>query len=226
MSRPARPAHPAAGPGYAVLVPVKATRHAKSRLAGLGERARRDLAAAFAVDTVSAVLACDAVRRVLVVGDDHVLAAAVSDLGADVLPDGTSDLNGTLLQAAAEVHRRDPGLRLAAVCADVPALRPEELSEAFGAADPDRMSFVADTDRIGTTAVIAPSMAAFRPAFGVGSRRRHLEAGAMEVDVDVPGLRRDVDEPRDLEAVLRLGAGPRTSLVATLLSFPRLPPSL
>jgi 2-phospho-L-lactate/phosphoenolpyruvate guanylyltransferase len=218
-------ARPAAAPGYAVLVPVKQTQHAKSRLAGLGEQARRDLAAAFAVDTVSAVLACDAVRRVLVVGDDLVVAAAVSDLGADVLPDGTTDLNGTLLQAAAEVQRRDPGLRLAAVCADVPALRPEELSEAFEAADAERMSFVADADRIGTTAVIAPSVAAFRPAFGVESRRRHLEAGAVEVVVDVPGLRRDVDEPRDLETVLRLGAGPRTSLVATMLSFRQHPPA-
>ena len=37
---------------YAVLVPVKPPAFAKSRLGDLGDDARRDLAAAFAVDTV------------------------------------------------------------------------------------------------------------------------------------------------------------------------------
>ncbi len=74
----------------------------------------------------------------LVVTDDHVLARAMSDLGADVIPDGTSDLNGTLLQAAAEMHRRDPALRLAAVCADLPALRPEEFSTALASSAAER----------------------------------------------------------------------------------------
>lgn len=203
---------------YAVLVPVKAPEHAKTRLGDFGDRLRQDLAAAFAVDTVNAVLACARVARVLVVSDDHRLAGLMSDLGADVLPDGTSNLNGTLLQAAAEMHRRRPGLRLAAVCADLPALRPEELQRALDAADPARMSFVADQDGVGTTTVIAPTVQAFRPAFGSGSRHRHLAAGAHEVDaVDVPGLRRDVDKPTDLSEAMRLGVGPRTSLVTTAL---------
>src|SRR4051794_21453954 len=96
---------------YAVLVPVKPPAVAKSRLGDLGDHARRDLAAAFAADTVEAVLGCRLVSRVLVVTDDHVLARGLSELGADVIPDGTTvDLNGTLVQAAAEMHRRDPTL--------------------------------------------------------------------------------------------------------------------
>lgn len=202
---------------YAVLVPVKPLSVAKSRLGALGDTTRADLAAAFAGDSVAAALACADVARVLVVTDDHLLARSMADLGAEVIPDGADDLNDTLVQAAAEMRRRDPGLGLVALCADVCALRPEELSLALRAADPDRMSFVADEQRIGTTAVVAPTTATFAPAFGAGSRARHLEAGAFEIDgIDVPTLRRDVDDPEALEAARALGVGPRTSLVLTL----------
>ncbi len=217
MSAPGRPTtRPSAR--YAVLVPVKRPAVAKSRLGGLGDRARVDLAHAFAVDTVAAVQACLLVARVLVVTDDHLLAAWMAEQGADVIPDGASDLNGTLVQAAAEMHRRDPHLGLVALCADLPALRPSELASALGATDPARMSFVADQERTGTTAVVAPTLETFRPSFGPGSRRQHLEADAFEVDrVDVPGLRRDVDDPDDLVAAIGLGVGPRTSMVTTAL---------
>lgn len=206
------------GTRYAVLVPVKPPAVAKSRLGGLGDRARVDLAHAFAADTVAAVQACPLVSRVLVVTDDHRLAGRLSEQGADVIPDGASDLNGTIVQAAAEMHRRDPGLGLVALCADLPALRPEELAAALEATDPARMSFVSDQERTGTTAVVAATLELFHPAFGPGSRRQHLDLGAHEVDgVDVPGLRRDVDDPDDLAVAMRLGVGPRTAMVTTTL---------
>jgi 2-phospho-L-lactate guanylyltransferase len=200
-----------------VLVPVKPPAVAKSRLSELGDEARRDLATAFAVDTITAAMACPLVDTVLAVTDDHVLARGLSDLGADVLPDATSeDLNETLRQAAAEVHRRDHGVRLLALCGDLPALRPEDLVAAVAAADPTRMSFVPDQEGVGTTAVLAPDLQSFQPLFGEGSRRRHLDAGAFEIGgIDVPGLRRDVDDRRSLAEALALGVGPRTTLVAT-----------
>ena len=206
---------------FAVLVPVKPPAFAKSRLRDLGDDARRDLAAAFAVDTVTAAAACPLVDRVLVVTDDHELARGLADLGVDVIPDGTSDdLNGTLALAAAEMHRRRPDLRLVALCADLPALRPEELAAALAAAPEDVMAFVADADGLGTTAVVAPSLDLFRPAFGPASRQRHLDAGAHEVDgVDVPTLRRDVDDRDDLVEALQLGVGRSTSLVTTVLGL-------
>ena len=213
------PVNPPAPPleRYAVLVPVKPPAFAKSRLGDLGDRARRDLATAFAVDTITAVVACPQVDRVLVVTDDHELARGLLDLGVEVIPDGTTDdLNGTLLLAAAEMHRRHPALRLAAVCADLPALRPDELAQVLTDAASDRMTFVADQQRSGTTIVVAPTLETFRPAFGPGSRQRHLDAGAREVDdVDAPSLRRDVDDRDDLVEAIRLGVGARTSLVAT-----------
>ena len=78
------------------------------------------------------------------------------------------------------------------------------------------MSFVADQERAGTTVVIASDIDSFRPAFGARSRRQHLDAGAHEVDgVDVPSVRRDVDDPDDLAQAMALGVGPRTSLVTS-----------
>jgi 2-phospho-L-lactate guanylyltransferase len=205
---------------YAVLVPVKPPVLAKSRLGGLGDRLRVDLAQAFASDTVAAARACPSVSRVLVVTDDHLLAGRLREQGADVIPDGASDLNATLVQAAAEVHRRDPSLHLVALCADLPALRPAELARALEATDPVRMSFVSDQEGTGTTTVVAPTLDAFRPSFGPGSRLHHLAADAHEVDVaDVPGLRRDVDEPDDLVEAIRLGVGPRTASVTETLRW-------
>jgi 2-phospho-L-lactate guanylyltransferase len=214
----ATPAAPYRGPRFAVLVPVKPPSFAKSRLRELGDDARRDLATAFAVDTVTAAVGCSLVERVLVVTDDHELARVLVDLGVEVLPDGTSDdLNVTLRLAAAEMHRRQPGLRLVALCADLPALRADELALALTAAPRDGMGFVADADGLGTTAVLADTLDEFRPAFGPSSRQRHLEAGAHEVDVPVPSLRRDVDDRDDLAEAVRLGVGARTALVVTAL---------
>ncbi|MEY2475988.1 MAG: 2-phospho-L-lactate/phosphoenolpyruvate guanylyltransferase [Actinomycetota bacterium] len=206
---------------FAALVPVKPPAFAKSRLAELGDDARRDLATAFAADTVAAAVACDPVERVLVVTDDHELARGLAGLGVDVLPDGTSeDLNGTLRLAAAEAHRRWPGLRLLALCADLPSLRPAELAAALVEAASRPLAFVADQDGVGTTAVMAADVATFTPAFGPASRQRHLDAGAHEIDgIDVPTLRRDVDDPAALQHALALGVGPRTALVSTLLGL-------
>lgn len=214
MSSPSTPRR------YAVLVPVKPPGIAKSRLARLGDVARTELASAFAADSVAAALACRDVARVLVVTDDHLLARAMRDLGAEVIPDGADGLNDTLVQAAAEMRRRDRELGVAALCADVCALRPDELSLVLQAAAPDRMSFVADQQRVGTTFVVAPTTDTFAPAFGERSRARHLEAGAFEIErIDVPTVRRDVDDLEDLEVARALGVGPRTSLALTLLGL-------
>jgi 2-phospho-L-lactate/phosphoenolpyruvate guanylyltransferase len=202
---------------YGIVVPVKPPAFAKSRLVGVGDDARRDLVVAFAADTVTAALGSELVDLVLVVTDDFTLAAGLADLGAEVIPDGTTDdLNGSLRLAAAEVHRRRPDLRIAALCADLPALRPNELTRALEASADAGQSFVADSDGVGTTALVAASLDDFVPRFGTGSRAVHLANGAVEIGLDdIPTLRRDVDTPDDLAAVLRLGVGRRTSLVTT-----------
>ncbi|MFC4786773.1 2-phospho-L-lactate guanylyltransferase [Nocardioides sp. MAHUQ-72] len=200
-------------PQYVVLVPVKPPAHGKSRLAGASDERRRELAAAFALDTVSACLAADRVHAVLAVTDDAPFAARLAALGCSSIPDGvTGDLNATLGQAAAEVDRRWPGLVPVAVCADLPALRPEELDDVLGRVPADTAAFVADQEGVGTTLYAAP-YALFAPRFGPGSRFAHLGTGALEIEGALPTLRRDVDDLDDLRGALALGVGRHTAAV-------------
>ena len=94
---------------------------------------------------------------------------------------------------------------------DLPALRPAELALVLRAAATSGEAFVPDAAGTGTTLYAAGPGVAFRPAFGPGSRDRHLAAGAVELDLpDLRGLRQDVDTRADLELAADLGLGPRT----------------
>ena len=204
---------------WSVLIPVKVLTHAKSRLAGLAGPRRGELALAVACDTVTAVLETAQVARAVVISDDPVVAAALTELGAQVIPDDPRDgLNAALRHGAAVAARNWPENGTAALSADLPALRPAELARALEAAAVWPNAFVADAAGDGTTLYTAAPGVAFRPAFGLASRARHAAGGAIELGLtDVPGLRRDVDTPADLRGAAELGLGPRTAPLATEL---------
>jgi 2-phospho-L-lactate/phosphoenolpyruvate guanylyltransferase len=195
---------------HVVLVPVKPPAVGKSRL-GLPAGLRRELAVAFALDTVSACLATPGVDAVLAVTDDAAFSQRLAALGCEAVPDGVAgDLNACLRLAAAEAVRRWPRLSPVAVCADLPALRPSDLGSALRALPARAASFVADAAGTGTTMYAAP-LNAFDPRFGPGSRVAHLEGGALAVEGDLASLRQDVDDLDDLHRVLALGVGPHTT---------------
>jgi 2-phospho-L-lactate/phosphoenolpyruvate guanylyltransferase len=235
--------------GWTVLLPVKVLARAKSRLAVLAGDRRHELALALASDTVSAVVACPEVWRVIVVTSDPVAGPRLAALGAHIIPeaaggpgelprelsresaDGSQHaLNAALLRGAAVAARRWPGTGLAALTADLPALRPAELATALRAAGRGvpaaghgvpaaglvpGAAFVPDAAGVGTTLYAVPPGGEFRPMFGGASRARHAAAGAAELALDgIAGLRQDVDTPDDLRAAVALGAGPRTVEVA------------
>ena len=234
--------------GWTVLLPVKVLARAKSRLAVLAGDRRGELALALASDTVAAVLACPPVARVVVVTSDPVAGPLLAGLGAIIVADpagraagaggapraaagdlGVQDaLNAALRHGAAVAARRWPGTGLAALTADLPALRPGELAAVLRAAAAggaqDRAAFVPDAAGIGTTLYAVPPGGEFRPLFGGASRARHAASGAVELELDdMTGLRRDVDTPEDLRAALTLGAGPRTTALAAELLADALP---
>ena len=204
---------------WSVLMPVKVLADAKSRLAALAGERRGELALALACDTVTAVLACAEVARVIVITDDQVAATALAGLGALVVPDEPRDgLNAALRHGAAYASARWPGSGTAALSADLAALRAGEIGRALRAASAWPAAFVADAAGDGTTLFTAKPGTPFRPAFGAGSRARHAAGGAVELDLGaVPGLRRDVDTPADLRGAAELGLGPRSAPLAAEL---------
>jgi 2-phospho-L-lactate/phosphoenolpyruvate guanylyltransferase len=205
--------------GWTVLMPVKVLAQAKSRLAELAGPRRGEFALAVAADTVTAVLASQAAARVIVITDDQVAHDALAGLGALVVADEPHDgLNAALRHGAAYASARWPGSGLAALFADLPALRPEEIRRALEAAAAWPTAFVADAAGDGTTLYTAAPGVPFQPAFGLASRSRHAAGGATELALEhIPGLHQDVDTPDDLRAAAALGLGPRSAPLAAEL---------
>lgn len=201
---------------WSVVIPIKPLTAAKSRLAELAGRRRAELALAMAVDTVTAVAACPAVAGVIVVTDDATAGAQLHGLGAVVIPDTpASGLNPALVFGAAYSARHWPGRGVAALAADLPALRPAEIGAALAAAGAWPQAFVADAAGSGTTLYAASPAVPFRPRFGPGSRDRHAAAGAVQLGLPgIGGLRLDVDTGADLRRAAGLGLGRRTAVVA------------
>lgn len=201
---------------WTLVVPLKPLTRAKSRLApAAGDPVRARLALAFAMDTVAAALGCTSVADVAVVTDDEDAARALSGLGARIVPDApAAGLNPALLHGAAEVRARRPGAALAALNADLPALRPEELARVLDFAAGAPRAFLADAAGSGTTLLSAGPGHALEPHFGPLSRARHRASGAAEIGLSgVDSVRQDVDTAADLLAAQALGLGPHTAQV-------------
>lgn len=205
---------------WTLVVPLKALSRAKSRLSdAAADGLRPGLALAFAQDTVAAALACPTVGDVAVVTGDVLAGRELSALGARILPDEPGGgLNAALRHAASAVRAKSPRSPLAALNADLPALRPLELARVLSAAAEFPRAFLPDAAGFGTTLLAASPGRELLPAFGTGSRTRHRASGAEELLLpDVSSVRQDVDTGADLRAALALGVGPRTAAVVELL---------
>ena len=222
MSDLSPPTSSAPAPDWHVVVPVKDTRHGKSRLARSVGAAREPLARAIADDTLEAVDGAVGPDRVIVVTSDAGLAAEWSQHGVHVVADPDEGLNAALSLGLAGVPT---GRAAAALLGDLPALHPDELREALAAAARHDQSFVPDADGVGTVLRCGRVRSGDglrsglpRPLFGADSAARHEADGAVRLTLDLPRLRTDVDDLASLEAAARLGLGPRTQAVVSGLS--------
>ena len=232
MSTPASEAS-----GAHVLIPVKSLERAKSRLAPRLEAVeRRLLALAMLEDTVRAAGASPVVERITVVTPDQSAARRALSCGVAVLTEeavlaqsaagarntagdlGTrGPLNAALDAAARRVRAEFNPPILIVLQADLPALRPDDLTAAVEAAAGSR-AIVADHSGAGTTTLIVPGRGAeLGPRFGPWSAREHQLGGAIALTGDWPGMRYDVDTPDDLRHAHRLGVGPVTAALLAAL---------
>ena len=189
----------------------------------LGDDVRRDLALAFVRDVLTALGDAVGVREVVVVTADEQVAALVADHHGGrvrVVPDtGPRELNRALHRGVAALRASgtaDAGAVVLALCADLPALTSQAVSDLLAVAPGTEAGFVADHTGAGTTAYLAPP-ALFDPRFGTGSRAAHAAQGAVDLTALVRAeLRADVDSPEDLGALVTdadLGESTRAVLV-------------
>lgn len=222
-------------PRWVVVVPVKDARRGKSRLSGVLEPgARAALVRAMALDTLDAVLACDAVARLLVVtGDAEVGAAATRLPRTAVLPeppahegDGPWSALDRAVSAGADRARAEaPTAPVAALLGDLPALDPSDLGRALTAAARHPLAVLPDADGTGTVLLTAGPGQPLRPRFGSGSAAAHADLGHVVLDLPVgAALRHDVDVPADLADLERRGVTGRTGALLRRLAPLPLPP--
>lgn len=172
-------------------MPLKPVGVAKSRLRGaMPGVAHADLVRALATATATAALSSAAVGRLVLVTNEDLP-------GFEKLPDRHGSLNAAVREAAAQIEGA-----VAVLPADLPALRPEELTQALRQAT--TRSFVPDADGTGTVVLATPA-GALLPRFGPGSALAHEQSGARRLAGPWPTLRRDVDTAADLDEALRLG---------------------
>ena len=196
-----------------LVIPVRDAASAKSRLAAEGgadaDARRASLAAAIALDTVSAARAAREVGELIVVGS---LPERVD--GVRVIDDPGF---GLLVAIGAGLAAADPAMPTAVLLGDLPALQPADLDAALVAASEHHWAFVPDAEGEGTTLVVAAAGLPHSLRFGADSAEQHRDAGYVELDVpERSGLRRDVDTLEQLAALGALAAsgavllGPRT----------------
>lgn len=200
------------------VVPVKRLGAAKSRLA-LPPAQRQDLALAFALDTVEALVGCHAVAAVVVVTADPAAAARLRRRGVRVVPETGPGLVPAVRAGIHAAVAWQPRAGVLVVPADLPCLRPVDVSEVVGAAVGPRGAFVPDRAGTGTTLAHhprGPYGVVAAPQYGPGSAARHAALGLRALTDAPVRARHDVDTLDDLHdaAVLGVGAATRAALSA------------
>ncbi len=195
-----------------VILPMKDTRVAKSRLGGApGER--RQLAIVMARDTLCAVVNAADVDGVLVVCDREEDVESFALPGVTVVVRPGLSLNEAVLAGADLLRAEDPTRNLAVLPGDLPYLRSSELEAALRRAAGFPATCMGDRTGRGTTLTTAQAGTDLAPAYGANSLARHRESGAVEVGTPAwSGLRRDVDRPEDLTVGHALGTRTRRVL--------------
>ncbi len=199
------------GPRWHLVIPVKGGLRANTRLRAPAGVSHAALSCALALDTALAAAATVTPTNVLLVTSDAPIADQVAAAGIRVLPDPGLGLNRAVRAGLDHLHRAGVEGPTGVLLGDLPALRAADLGQALTACGAHERAFVPDLAGTGTVLLTGATPGALDPCFGQASAARHTRAGHQRLDLDLPGLRTDVDDERSLAAVVGLGAGPHTT---------------
>lgn len=191
------------------IVPVKRFGAAKQRLSDvLAPEQRAALAAAMLSDVLEALAEAKLVERVLVVSGEPRVAELLAGRDADLLDDpaDAGHSEAALIGVSGAVAR---GAGCVAVLpGDCPLLKSGELDRAIAAATEGSVGVIPDRHGSGTNGLILRPPDLIGPAFGPGSRERHLrlasEVGAEAVVLRIESLGLDLDTGGDLLELRRI----------------------
>lgn len=192
------------------VLPVKRFATAKQRLAtGVDDRRREALVAAMLEDVLAAIGRARAVERTILVSGDPIAQeiAARASAPIDVVPDPADE--GHVRAALAGIARAEvDGADLVILLpGDCPLLDPRQLDRLLTGVPSRYVAIVPDRHGTGTNALVLSPPSAIEPAFGEGSRERHVaaarEAGIPFEVEEMDSLALDLDTPADLVALTR-----------------------
>jgi 2-phospho-L-lactate/phosphoenolpyruvate guanylyltransferase len=202
------------------IVPVKRFHEAKRRLAeGIDDERRAALAAAMLEDVLEAIAAARTIERTIVVSGDPVAQEIAASASAEVVPDPADE--GHVEAALAGIARAEVEDAECVVLlpGDCPLLDPRELDRLLTGVPDPYVAIVPDRHGEGTNALVLTPPTAIRPAFGEGSRARHVaaarEAGVPFAVEELASLALDLDTPADLVALIREIEGSRGGAART-----------
>lgn len=207
---PSTPSPASTTAAWHIIVPIKSRHRAKARLLAPDGVDKPELALALALDTLDVVTAVVRADRVIVVTEDDEVRSPMAERGITLVTDPGRGLNEAVRAGLTEAAERGPDLPVAVLLGDIPAVRPDELTAALRACAATESALVPDQDGSGTVLLTHHDARALTPRFGRGSAARHARRCTV-LELDLPGLRHDVDDLEALHRAEQLGLGSHTA---------------
>ena len=160
------------------VLPVKRFDAAKQRLAaGIDEPSgAASWPAAMVADVLEAIGEARSIERLIVVTGDPIAQELAAEAGAEVVPDPEDAGHVEAAQAGIARAEAEGAERVVLLAGDCPLLDPRELDRLLTGVPGSYVGIVPDRHGTGTNALLLSPPGAIVPAFGEGSRDRHVEA--------------------------------------------------
>jgi len=195
-------------PGVWAAVPVKEFAGAKQRLSPLLSASQRQALAAAMLEDVLAALAEAPLAGVMLNTLEPLAIALARRYGARVVNEGARDGHTGAVAAMARILTDEGCAAMLTVPGDIPRVTAAEIAAVIEARRPSpSLTIVPARDKRGSNAVLCSPPLVMPVSFGDDSFLPHLAAararGIEPTIVNLPGIGLDIDQPDDVDALMR-----------------------
>jgi len=193
------------------VVPVKEFAEAKQRLSdALSAEQRQILAAAMLEDVLSVLASVRGLAGIVVVTRDDRARVLAERVGARIIAEGARTGQTEAVASVARVLAREGRGGMLTVPADVPLVSTDEVNAILARhGAPPAFTIVPAHDSRGSNAILCSPPDVVPLRFGDDSFLPHLAAarrmGIEPTILPLPGIALDIDQPADLERLVRAG---------------------